>query len=136
MKVKLDSGAHEPTRAHNTDAGLDLYAYDAGMVPAHGSNTFGTGVHIELPQRTCGLLVSKSGLLSRAGISSTGLIDEGYTGEIKVTLINNSNVNYFVELGQKISQLVVIPCRYEPVQIVDRLNDSDRGDHGFGSTGR
>jgi dUTP pyrophosphatase len=136
LKVKLDVGAHKPTRAHDTDAGLDLYAYNGGYIPPHGTKTFGTGVHIELPPRTCGLLVSKSGLLTKHGISSTGLIDEGYIGEIKVTLINNSDDDYFVSSDDKISQLVIIPCRYEPVQLVDSLNGGKRGNNGFGSTGK
>lgn len=136
MKIKLDIGACKPTRAHDTDAGLDLYAYMGGYIPPHGYKTFPTGVHVELPPRTCGLIVSKSGLLSKYGISSTGLIDEGYTGEVMVTLINNSDVDYFVATGDKISQLVVLPCRYEPVQIVEKLNGGERGNNGFGSTGR
>lgn len=136
MKVVLNLGAVKPTRAHETDAGLDLYALYGGYIPPHGFRTFSTGVHVELPPRTCGLLVSKSGLLSKCGISSTGLIDEGYTGEIKVTLINNSDIDYFVCTGDKITQLVVIPCSYEPVQIVDHLNGGKRGNNGFGSTGK
>jgi dUTP pyrophosphatase len=80
--------------------------------------------------------VSKSGLLTNHGITSTGLIDEGYTGEIKVTLINNSDDDYFVSSDDKISQLVIIPCRYEPVQLVDSLNGGKRGNNGFGSTGK
>lgn len=136
MNVKLDYGAKIPTRAHPTDAGLDLYSIEAGYVQPHSFKIFRTGVHIELPKNTCGLLVSKSGLNTKYGISSTGLIDETYTGEILVALHNNSFREYKVEKGDKISQLVVIPCRYEDVELVDELEEGGRGNNGFGSSGR
>ena len=136
MKVRLEEGAKAPNRAYPTDAGLDLFAYDEGYVNAHSYRTFRTGVHVELPENTCGLLVSKSGLYSKHGITSTGLIDESYSGEIMVTLHNCSFREYKVEKGDKISQLVVIPCRYEGVEIVDYLEEKGRGNNGFGSTGK
>ena len=89
MKIKLDAGAYAPTRGHDTAAGLDIRAKDGKVVPAGGHAIFYTGVHIELPEGTAGLLVSKSGLNVRQGITSTGLIDEGYTGEIVVKLYNH-----------------------------------------------
>ena len=70
------------------------------------------------------------------GITSTGLIDEGYTGEIVVKLFNNSDEDYMVQNGDKISQLVIIPIRRPPIEIVDELGETDRGHHGFGSSGR
>lgn len=135
MKVKVDPGAHVPTRAHFTDAGLDLYSKDRGIVPAHGGKVFGTGVHVELPKGCAGLLVSKSGLNTKQGITSTGLIDEGYSGEIMVKLYNHSDEDVFIERHQKISQLVVLQVRYEPVEIAVKIQSGDRGDAGFGSTG-
>lgn len=137
MKIKVDSGAFPPARAHSTDAGLDLRAWRGMRIPAHGSAVIGTGTHVQLPEGCCGLLVSKSGLNVVHDITSTGLIDEGYTGEIMVKLYNHGEQSYQVEAGDKISQLVVIPVRYEPVEIVDELDDAaGRGDSGFGSTGR
>ena len=137
MKVKLDPGAKCPTRAHSTDAGLDLYAKERQIVPAKESAVFKTGVHIQLPRGTAGVLVSKSGLNVKHGITSTGLIDEGYTGEIVVKLYNNGGYDYTVETGDKISQLVIIPVLYESVELVDNLDEStERGSAGFGSTGR
>lgn len=88
MRVKLDRGAMAPTRAHDTDAGLDLYAAERVTVPTHGFAVVRTGTHVELPEGCAGLLVSKSGLCSRYGITTTGLIDEGFTGEILVTMFN------------------------------------------------
>lgn len=136
MKVKLDQGAFAPTRAHDIDAGLDLYAMDDRIVEAKGSAIFRTGVHVELTKGCCGLLVSKSGLNVKHGITSTGLIDEGYSGDIAVKLYNHSGYDFTVRRGDKISQLVIIPVKYEPVEIVDEIGSGERGEAGFGSTGR
>ena len=136
MKIKLDSGAIAPTRAHDTDAGLDLYSPIEINIPSGWSRYINTGVHIQLPHGTAGLIVSRSGLNVIHGITSTGLIDEGYTGAIRVRLYNKSPENYQIHVGDKISQLVVIPVLYEPVEIVDSIEGGERGDNGFGSTGR
>jgi len=137
MKVMLDKGAFAPIRAHSTDAGLDLMAKRAIRVPAGGSAVIGTGVHIELPHGCCGILVSKSGLNIKHDITSTGLVDEGYTGEIMVKLFNHGTDSYQVNAGDKVSQLVVIPVLYEDVEIVESLDmDTERGAKGFGSTGK
>ena len=125
-----------PTRAHSTDAGLDLYAKEAQIVPAKESAIFDTGVHIELPQGTAGLLVSKSGLNVKHDLTSTGLIDEGYTGSIKVKLYNHGGYDYRVEAGDKISQLVILPVCRPALEVVESLEDTERGGGGFGSTGR
>lgn len=137
MKIKVDNVKFLPTRAHLTDAGLDLRAKKSARVPAHGSAVIGTGVHVQLPKGTAGILVSKSGLNVKRDITSTGLIDEGYTGEIMVKLYNHGQESYQVEAGDKISQLVIIPVLYEDVELVDELEESgERGAAGFGSTGR
>ena len=135
MLVKLDQGAIAPTRAHATDAGLDLYARTTVVLPAHGTAVFYTGVHICLPHGYAGLLVSKSGLNMNNSITSTGLIDEGYTGEIIVKLYNHSDKQKIFNRGDKISQLVIFPVVYETVEIVDTLPETERGDNGFGSSG-
>ncbi len=137
MRVKYDNGAHKIERAHKTDAGIDLKSMENKLVPAKSSAIFDTGVHVELPEGTCGVLMSKSGLNVNYGITSTGLIDEGYTGSIKVKLYNNSNDDYWVNDGDKITQLVVMPVLYADVEEVDEINlDTDRGDNGFGSSGK
>lgn len=137
MKIKLDDGAFPPVRAHDTDAGLDLRATRNARVPAHGSALIGTGVHVQLPKGTAGLLVSKSGLNTKHDLTSTGLVDEGYSGEIMVKLYNHGEDSYQVNAGDKITQLVIIPVRYEDVELVDDLGKcGERGDSGFGSTGR
>lgn len=139
MKIKLDSNAYKPTRGHSTDAGLDIRAKagDNKTVFAHNSAIFRTGVHIKLPPNTAGVLISKSGLNVKNDITSTGLIDEGYDGEIVVKLHNHGDAHYIVHGGDKISQLVIIPVLYEDVEIVEDLEqESERGSNGFGSTGR
>ena len=136
MKIKLDPGAFMPQRVHDTDAGYDIKAKNSAIVPAGGSAVFHTGIHVELPHGTAGLIVSKSGLNVKHDITSTGLIDEGYTGEIVVKLFNHGKYDYEVCVGDKISQLVIIPVRYEGIDLVNELSDTERGDNGFGSTGK
>ena len=144
MKIKLDEGAYMPIRAHDTDAGLDLCSREDKIVLAHGSAVFDTGVHVELPcidlggktLKTVGFLKSKSGLNVKHGITSEGVIDVGYTGSIRVKLYNNSDVDYAVKAGDKISQLVILPILTPKLEEVDELESTERGDGGFGSTGR
>lgn len=136
MKIKLDAGAFMPTRAHGTDAGADLRAPIDTIVHARGSRVIDTGVHIQLPHGYVGMLKSKSGLNVRHGITSEGVIDEGYTGSIKVKIYNHSEKDYVIERGDKITQLVILPCEYAKFDLVDYLEDSERGGEGFGSTGK
>lgn len=136
MKIKLDTGAYKPTRAHATDAGLDIYARETKRVPARGNACFDTGVHIELPPNTTGFLKSKSGLNVKHDITSEGVIDVGYTGSIVVKLYNNGDKDYIVREGDKISQLVILPIVTPEIEVVNELEDTDRGEGGFGSSGR
>lgn len=138
----LDDGAIMPTRAHDQDAGLDLYAREekliGGILDDFVDNyaTFDTGVHIALPPGTFGQLFSKSGLNVNYNIVSCGgTIDEGYTGSIRVKLYNLGKKPYLIRKGQKICQLVIMPCKKPKLELVDRLEETDRGNNGFGSTG-
>ena len=136
LPVQLDEGAFMPERAHSTDAGLDLRTPVAAYIPPMCSVTIDTGVHIQLPPGTVGMLKSKSGLNVNFGITGEGVIDEGYTGSILVRLYNNSSNAYSIKMGDKISQLVILPVlRPTPVQ-VDKIEGGERGNNGFGSTGR
>jgi dUTP pyrophosphatase len=136
MKIMLDENAFMPTRAHETDAGLDLYAMEDIIVPAKESAVFDTGVHIELPPQSVGFIKSKSGLNVKHGIVSEGVIDVGYTGSIKVKLYNHSGYDYKVNRGDKISQLVILPIYTPNLEVVYELGKTERGDNGFGSSGR
>lgn len=136
MRIKLDKGAYMPTRAHAADAGLDLYSPVSVGIPPQGSATIDTGVHIELPKNTVGMVKSKSGLNVKHGIQSEGVIDVGYTGSIRVKLYNHSFERYMVYKGDKISQLVILPILTPDLELVDELDETERGTGGFGSTGR
>ena len=137
MNIYVETGAYLPERAHKTDAGLDIKARENRLIKAHRGALLHTGLHVQLPHGTAGLLVSKSGLNVNHGITSTGLIDEGYTGEIMVKLYNHSDTNYLVNAGEKISQLVIIPVLYENINLCDSLDENtERGDKGFGSSGK
>lgn len=136
MKIKLDKGAFVPTRAHDTDAGADLRSPIDTVVPARGSRVIDTGVHVQLPHGYVGMLKSKSGLHVKYDITSEGVIDEGYIGSIKVKLYNHGDEYHVIERGDKITQLVILPCEYAKFDLVDYLEDSERGSDGFGSTGK
>jgi dUTP pyrophosphatase len=135
MKISLDADAKMPERAHETDAGLDLFANEAGWVAPGCAAIFNTGVHIEIPRGHVGLLTSKSGLMKK-DITSRGTIDCGYTGSIKAVLFNHGSRGYHVNKGDKITQLVLLPMITPELELVDALEGTERGEAGFGSTGR
>ena len=136
MKIKLDKGAYMPTRAHDIDAGLDLRSPKRQIVWSRSREVIDTGVHVEIPKGYAGFLRSKSGLMCNYGILSDGTVDAGYSGSIRVCVINTSDEPYTIERGDKISQLVIVPCRLDPVELADEIEAGDRGDNGFGSTGK
>lgn len=136
MKIVLEDGAFAPLRAHNTDAGLDLRTPINVTVPAGGSVVIDTGIHIEIPKGFAGFLKSKSGLNVNHGIVSEGVIDAGYTGSIRAKLYNLSDVSFDFFAGDKITQLVILPVIIPKLELVNSLAETERGDGGFGSTGR
>lgn len=136
MKVVLDYGAVMPTRAHELDAGYDLYSRIDAVIYPNASGKFDTGVHVEIPAGYVGFLKSKSGLNVKSGIQSEGVIDAGYTGSICVKLYNHGSHEVYIKKGQKISQLVLLPIITPELELVDSLEETDRGSNGFGSTGK
>lgn len=136
IKIKLDKGAIAPSRGHTWDAGMDLYSPVDKIIPAKESITFDTGVHLEIPERWVGLIRSRSGMMVNHGITTDGTIDAHYTGSIRVCLFNHSDFEYRVNAGDKIAQLVIVPCMLPRLELVDSMEKTDRGDNGFGSTGR
>lgn len=138
MKIILDVGAYLPTYAHDADAGMDLRTPVAFIVPAHGSYTVDTGVHIQIPVGQVGFIKSKSGLNVRAGLVSEGVIDAEYNNSIRVKLYNHSDEDYMFSRGDKITQLVLLYVAKPEngFEIVDHFEETERGDNGFGSTGR
>lgn len=136
MKIKLDSGAFAPCRSHQWDAGLDLFSIEDGVIAGGGYRVFNTGTHIEIPEGYAGFVKSRSGMMCRGGITTDGTIDAHYTGPIKVCLFNHDDNDYVVRAGDKIAQLVIQPVFLPRLELVDSLEETDRGDNGFGSTGR
>jgi len=138
--LKLKDEARLPVRAHEGDAGLDLYACEAAHIGPGERWSVGTGVGVEIPKGHAGLVLPRSGLARDHGIAlvnAPGLIDSGYRGELRVLLLNTDPAETFrVEPGDRIAQLVLTPIATpEPVE-ADALNQSARGQGGFGSSGR
>lgn len=136
IDILLDKGAYLPTKAHKTDGGFDFYSPIEFTLPPRGSARVDTGVHMMLPEWTCGLIVSKSGLNTRSDIESTGLVDSGYTGSIVVKLQNHSDREYHFKIGEKITQLIILPVPEVELNVIDTLPETERGANGFGSSGR
>lgn len=128
-----------PQYAHPGDAGCDLYAAEEVVLAPGQRAVVATGTSIALPDGYAGLVMPRSGLAAKHGISlvnSPGLIDAGYRGEIKVVLINTDTTESFtINLGDRIAQLVIQPVERARFHIVDRLPGSERSEGGFGSTG-
>ena len=141
IKVILDEemGAVTPTKGYMADAGFDLYApnclRDDIYIEPKGYAVIDTGVHMLIPEGYAGIIISKSGLNINHSIKSTGLIDSGYTGSIKIKLYNYGQTPYKINPGSKISQIVILPIAMPIIEIAKYLPDTDRGNNGFGSTG-
>ena len=136
IKVMLDPEAKMPTRAHDADAGFDLYSRDDAVIFQDASGEFDTGVHMAIPHGFCGVLISKSGLNIKHSVQSEGLIDSDYTGSICVKLYNHGSKAVEIKKGQKISQIVLLPIITPELVEVDDLEETERGNGGFGSTGK
>lgn len=136
MRIMLEEYAFMPLRGHETDAGIDLRApYDVWL-DGRSYTIIDTGVHVELPEGTAGMLKSKSGLNVKHGITSDGVVDYGYTGSIVVKLYNHSDFAYKITAGDKITQLVIVPVIIPDLEVVKSLEETERGANGFGSTGK
>lgn len=138
--TRLRDDARVPTRAHEGDAGLDLYAAEVASLEPGRRASVGTGIAVAIPPGHAGLVLPRSGLAKRHGITlpnAPGLIDSGYRGELRVLLLNADPFERFeVGPGDRIAQLVVTPfAEAEPVD-VEQLNETARGLAGFGSSGR
>jgi dUTP pyrophosphatase len=136
---RLDAGLPPPARARDDDAGLDLYAAEAVTIEPGARALVRTGVALAIPPGYAGLLLPRSGLALRHGLTllnTPGLIDAGYRGEVKVLLVNHDQAPAAIARGDRIAQLVI--QRVEPAELVevDELPSSARGPGGFGSTGR
>lgn len=137
---RLSGAARIPSRAHDGDAGLDLYAAEAAHLAPGERASVGTGIALAIPQDHAGLVLPRSGLAARHGISvvnAPGLIDAGYRGEVRVLLLNTDRCEAFgVEVGDRIAQLLVTPFAAPDLVEADDLDQTLRGTGGFGSSGR
>jgi len=136
--VLLNQNAQLPSKQHELDIGYDLYSCNQYDLKPHKVTFIETGISIELPVGYGGFILPRSGLASKhsiTSINSPGLIDPGYTGEIKVPLINHSDTIYNLKQGERFAQLVLIEVNNASFNIVDKLDDSIRSNKGFGSTG-
>lgn len=142
MKVMLDPGAKMPTRAHELDAGYDLYSpVSVSVFPkwkngADNSAVIDTGVHIQIPEGYVGDVKSKSGMMMNHDIITDGTVDAGYTGSIRVKLFNLGSAICRIEKEQKIAQLVIKKITTPELEVVDSLEETERGANGFGSSGK
>lgn len=128
----------QPQQAISGDAGFDLKANEETIINIGETAVISTGITLELPEGTVGLLCSKSGLAMRNGIivlNAPGIIDSGYRGEVKAILKNLGTQKYKVKLYSKVAQLVILRYIDAMFQVQNDLSLTDRGDNGFGSTG-
>jgi dUTP pyrophosphatase len=136
---RLDPRALLPTRAYPADAGLDLYALDDGRLDPGERASVRTGIAVEIPDGQAGLVLPRSGLARRHGISivnAPGLIDAGYRGELEVLLLNTDRSRPFsISAGDRIAQLVIVDVQTPEVVEAEELALSQRGAGGFGSSG-
>lgn len=139
LPMTLDEGAQAPSYAHDSDAAADMYATEDIEIPAHFRGVpVGTGVHIQLPEGWVAMLFPRSSIGAKTPLrlsNSVGIIDSGYRGEIRALYDNTGDEPYQIHKGDRIAQLMVMPSYRFKAQVVDTLEDSDRGEGGFGSTG-
>lgn len=141
MKVKftkLTETATIPTRAHATDAGYDLCSDENIMLYPGMHRILSTGLSLQIPVNTALLIISRSGLAANKRVmvpNSPGLIDSGYTGEIKVILENRGTSTLEITRGMRVAQAMLIPYYSMELEEVEKLSETDRGSSGLGSTG-
>ena len=136
VKVQLDSNAYMPIREHADDAGADLRTPKRFVLHPGEFKVIDTGVHIQTPCGYAWFVKSKSGLMTKKGILTDGLVDAGYSGSIHVCLFNHSRQNHIFEAGDKIAQIVLMKVETPYFKAVDEIDSGERGNNGFGSTGR
>jgi len=139
LPIMLEEGAQVPTYAHDSDAAADLYALEDTDLNAHTyGNKIRTGVHIQLPEGWLAMIMPRSSIGAKSPFrlsNSVGLIDSGYRGELGVLYDNTSDDSMYIKKGDRIAQMLVMPSYRFKANVVDSLEDSDRGEGGFGSTG-
>lgn len=134
--AKVYDDAKVPTRGTPGSAGLDLYSYENGTILPRSRDTVDTGIRMKIPEHYCGMIWPRSGLSAKNGIETgAGLIDSDYTGSIMVILHNHTDIPFNFTKGMRIAQIVIMPYLSPEIEVVDKLDESKRGEGGFGSTG-
>ena len=139
LKMVVDEGMELPAYAHDGDAGLDLRIREDAWLRPNERRTIGTGVRVSIPDGYVGLVFPRSGLASKMGISLSncvGVIDSGYRGEVGATLVNNDKMPHLLKAGERVCQLVVVPFATCELEVVSALDETERGESGFGSSGK
>lgn len=138
LEVKrLDARAKLPTYAYASDAGLDLYAVEDTIVPAHGRVMITTGLSVAVPEGYVGLVWDRSSLPAKFGLHIlAGVIDSGFRGELKLVVLNTSDQDYKITASDKVAQFLIQPVAHVEVLEVEKLPPSERGQGGFGSSGK
>lgn len=131
----LHESAKLPTRSNPTDAGLDLYNLEYGGVPYGAVRKFRTGIAVAIPDGYVGLICDRSSLGSKGLKVMGGVVDSGYRGEVLVALSNTTTQTQYLQQGDRIAQLLLIPVALPQAVRVDSLEETQRGSGGFGSTG-
>ena len=130
--IRLSEAATLPTRAHDSDAGLDLYAAEGARIVPGGRVSVGTGLAVAIPEGLAGLVLPRSGLALKHGVTlvnSPGLIDPGYRGEVRVVLLNTDGTSEFkIASGDRIAQLLLVPIALASPQESDALESTIRGE--------
>ena len=139
LPIQLEDGAQVPTYAHDSDAAADMYAMEDTTISAHSTGTpVKTGVHIQLPEGWVAFILPRSSIGAKTPLrlsNSAGVIDSGYRGEVRALYDNIGYEPYQIHKGDRIAQMLVMPSYRFKANVVDSLEDSDRGEAGFGSTG-
>ncbi len=136
MKIVLEEGAILPKRAHSQDAGYDLFSREDAQIFPNARVVIDTGVHMAIPEGYEGHIRSRSSMMTRKGCLTDGTIDSGYTGSVGVVLFNLSGKLVEIKKGEKIAQIVIEPIFAPELEVVDHLEETERGSGGFGSTGQ
>lgn len=138
MKVKrVHPDAKLPSYAHEGDAGLDIFALESCTLKAGERKTLRTGISYELEPGFVSLIWDKSGLASKHGLKTmAGVIESNYRGELMIVLLNTSDVDYQIEKGDKIAQMLIQPITTANVEEAEELSEANRGTGSFGSSGK
>lgn len=139
MNIPITGDEHNITYAHEGDAGADLRSVEDTIITPNSRILVHTGLHMAIPDRYVGMVCPRSGFALKQGVTvlnAPGIVDSGYRGEVGVILLNTSEQTVTVHKGDRIAQMVFVPYAHMAFEHVESLPETDRGEGGFGSTGK